>query len=88
MQAMRGQMELRKNQEYLETLWGKKSHTLKPRSKYEANKQTKMLMILKNEQPVRREDPLDLNFGIIWKWEKEMESQDIMWPRSDQYYID
>ena len=71
-------MELRKNQEYLETLWGKKSHTLKPRSKYEANKQTKMLM----------EDPLDLNFGIIWKWEKEMESQDIMWPRSDQYYID
>ena len=31
------------------SLGEKKSHTLKPRSKYEANKQTKMLMILKND---------------------------------------
>ena len=31
------------------SLGEKKSHTLKPRSKYEANKQTKMLMVLKNE---------------------------------------
>lgn len=32
--------------ECLETLWGKKKiYILKPRSKFEANKQTKMLMI-------------------------------------------
>ena len=31
------------------SLGEKKSRTLKPRSKYEANKQTKMLMVLKNE---------------------------------------
>ena len=84
---MRGEMKLRKNEEYLETLWGKKNPHPEAKVQIWSKQTDKNADDLEEWIASKKGGP---NRSELWNHLEMGEGNGIpgRWPCSDQYYID